>query len=48
MHFNGKERYKSYAGGICTIIVMLIVIIITVKLAIPIIEKEKPYIQTLK
>ena len=45
IHFDDKTKHQSYLGGICTLLMILIVILITVILAIPILRMDKPYNQ---
>ena len=43
LHFDGKEDHKTILGGLCTIFVVILVILIILVSAMPIIKKEKPY-----
>jgi len=42
LHYGGKEKHKSFIGGLCTLLVILTFVSIFVSSAIPIFNKSYP------
>ena len=48
INFEGNVQYKSQLGGLCTIMIYIAFLLILVKRAIPVLNKEDPEVQQRK